>query len=69
MRGSCQVGNYCDEGAVSVRGDCCVEVRVSRVVCRGSCVEGRVSCIGGWENGGYYEGRGYVTNVMDVVYR
>ena len=42
VRGSWQVGN-CVEGAVSVRGDCCVEVRVSRVVCRGSCVEGRVS--------------------------
>ena len=43
MRGSCEVGNYCVEGAVLVRGDCCVEGRVSRVVYRGLCIGGCVS--------------------------
>ena len=48
MRGSCQVGNYCVEGAVVRAGGlrCVVAVgrtNVSRVMCRGSCVEGRVS--------------------------
>ena len=45
-----------------MRGDCYVEGRASRVVCR-------ELCIGGCENGGYYEERVYVTNVMDVVCR
>ena len=62
MRGSCEVGNYCVEGDVSVRRDCCVEGRVSRIVCRGS-------CISGCDIDGYNEGRAYVTNVMDVVCR